>query len=123
MIAVDWGTSNLRAYRMDGRGQVRDHVASANGISRVPAGGFPAVLIETVGPWLRDGERHVLLCGMVGSRQGWVEAPYLPCPASPADIAAALVDVPFEHAPTGTQVKLIPGLSARDAAGLAGQGR
>ena len=113
MIAVDWGTSNLRAYRMDRRGQVLDHVASSNGISRVAAGGFPAMLIETVGPWLHDGERHVLLCGMVGSRQGWVEAPYLPCPASPSAIAAALVDVPFEHA----QVKLIPGLSARDAAG------
>ncbi len=113
MIAVDWGTSNLRAYRLDRHGQVRDQVASANGITKVAPGGFPAVLLETAGPWLRDGERHVLLCGMVGSRQGWVEAPYLPCPASPADVAAALIEVPFADA----QVKLIPGLSARDPAG------
>lgn len=112
MIAVDWGTSNLRAYRLDRHGQVRDQVASANGITKVAPGGFPAALLETAGPWLRDGERHVLLCGMVGSRQGWVEAPYLPCPASPADIAAALIEVPFAEA----QVKLIPGLSARDSA-------
>jgi len=113
MIAVDWGTSNLRAYRLDAAGQVVDHAASASGITRVAAGGFAATLLETVGPWLRDGERHVLLCGMVGSRQGWIEAPYLPCPASPAAIAAALVEVKFEHA----QVLLVPGLSARDASG------
>ena len=113
MIAVDWGTSNLRAWRIDEAGAVRDHVASANGITRVPPGGFASVLEATVGDWLRDGERHVLLCGMVGSRQGWVEAPYLPCPASPAAIAAALVDVPFD----GAQVLLVPGLSGRDGDG------
>lgn len=117
MIAVDWGTSNLRAYRIDAQGRVRDHAASAAGITRVPAGGFAATLADTVGPWLRDGERHVLLCGMVGSRQGWLEAPYLPCPANPAAIAAALVDVPFIHDQAAIQVKLIPGLSARDPAG------
>ena len=65
MIAVDWGTSNLRAYRLDRHGQVRDQVASANGITKVAPGGFPAALLETAGPWLRDGERHVLLCGDV----------------------------------------------------------
>ena len=42
MMALAWGTSNLRAYRMDRRGQVRDHVVSPNGISGVAAGGFPA---------------------------------------------------------------------------------
>jgi 2-dehydro-3-deoxygalactonokinase len=51
---------------------------------------------------------------MIGSRQGWVEAPYLPCPADPAALAAALVAVPFE----GAQIRLVPGLSARDAAGV-----
>ena len=84
MIALDWGTTNLRAYRLDAQGEVRDHVASAAGITRVPPDGFAATLSATIGPWLHDGERHVLLCGMVGSRQGWVEAPYLPCPARPA---------------------------------------
>ncbi len=113
LIAVDWGTTNLRAYRLDAQGRVRDHLASANGITRIAPGAFPATLAATIGPWLEDGERRVLLCGMVGSRQGWVEAPYLPCPASPTDIAAALLDIPFDQA----QVKLIPGLSARDPAG------
>jgi 2-dehydro-3-deoxygalactonokinase len=117
MIAVDWGTSNLRAYRLDGAGQVVDHVASADGITRVAAGGFPDTLMAAVGHWLRDGERRVLMCGMVGSRQGWVEAPYLPCPASPESIAGALVEVAFAAHP-GVQVLLVPGLSSRDASGV-----
>ena len=56
----------------------------------------------------------MLLSGMVGSRQGWVEAPYLPCPAGAAEIAAALVDVPFGLTGGGVRVKLVPGLSDAD---------
>ena len=66
-----------------------------------------------VGAWLADGETNILLSGMVGSRQGWVEAPYLACPAGPDDIAAALIEVPFD----GATVKLVPGLSDRDSSG------
>ncbi len=114
MIGVDWGTSNLRAYRFDAAGQVVDHAASPRGITKVEGGAFAAVLQETVGAWLQDGERQVLMCGMIGSRQGWVEAPYLPCPADPRAIAQALVSVPFEAA----EVRLVPGLSGRDASGV-----
>ncbi len=114
MIGVDWGTSNLRAYRFDAAGQVVDHAASPRGITKVEGGAFAAVLQETVGAWLQDGERQVLMCGMIGSRQGWVEAPYLPCPADPRAIAQALVVVPFEAA----EVRLVPGLSGRDASGV-----
>jgi 2-dehydro-3-deoxygalactonokinase len=53
---------------------------------------------------------------MVGSRQGWVEAPYLPCPAGAADLATATVRVPFADA--AARVRLVPGLAARDAAGV-----
>jgi 2-dehydro-3-deoxygalactonokinase len=114
MIGVDWGTSNLRAYRMDASGTVLAQVASPRGITKVEGGRFAELLGETVGAWLREGERHVLMCGMIGSRQGWVEAPYLPGPADPAAIARALVAVPFE----GAEVRLVPGLSGRDASGV-----
>ncbi len=114
MIGVDWGTSSLRAYRLGADGQVREKRDGADGILTVPEGGFPAVLRRVVGDWLADGERQVLLCGMVGSRQGWVEAPYLPCPAGPAEICAALMAVPFEDAET----RLVPGLLTRDAGGV-----
>jgi 2-dehydro-3-deoxygalactonokinase len=110
MIGVDWGTSSFRAFRLNHGGAVRDRVESGMGILRVPAGGFAATLREAIGPWLAAGEDRVLLSGMVGSRQGWVEAPYLPCPAGAAEIAAALVEVAFD----GARVKLVPGLSDAD---------
>jgi 2-dehydro-3-deoxygalactonokinase len=52
---------------------------------------------------------------MIGSRQGWKEAPYLPCPAGAPEAAAALVGIEFDWG----QVKLVPGLSAVDEAGVA----
>jgi 2-dehydro-3-deoxygalactonokinase len=114
MIGIDWGTTAFRAYRLDPGGRVRDRIEREGGILGIPPGGFPAALGEAIGAWLAEGERRVLLCGMVGSRQGWVEAPYLPCPAGPAEIAAAVIDLPFE----GADCRLVPGLTARDAAGV-----
>lgn len=113
MIGVDWGTTSLRAYRIAENGAVTDRIAAPQGILAVPAGGFAEVLRGLIAPWLAAGETRVLLSGMVGSRQGWVEAPYLPCPAGAAEIAAALIDIPFD----GASVKLVPGLCDRDASG------
>ena len=115
MIGIDWGTSNFRAFRIASDGSIRDRKAGPRGIANVPDGRFADTLREEIGPWLAAGENHVLLSGMIGSRQGWKEAPYLSCPAGPADIAAALVDIEFDWA----QVKLVPGLSATDEAGVA----
>ena len=114
MIGVDWGTTSLRAYRMGPGGAVADRLDRPGGILTVPEGGFPAALREAIGPWLAAGERRVLLCGMVGSRQGWVEAPYLRCPAGPEEIAAATVPIPFE----GAEIRLVPGLTTEDADGI-----
>ncbi|TGD96778.1 2-dehydro-3-deoxygalactonokinase [Methylobacterium nonmethylotrophicum] len=114
MIAVDWGTSSARAYRLAPDGAVLERREGAGGILRVPEGGFPAALAGMVGPWLADGETRVLLSGMVGSRQGWQEAPYLACPAGLDDLAGAVEPVPFAEA----TVRLVPGLSAEDASGV-----
>ena len=114
MIGVDWGTTSLRAYRIGAGGAVLDRLDRPGGILTVPEGGFPAALAEAVGPWLSAGETRVLLCGMVGSRQGWIEAPYLRCPAGPAEIAAATIAVPFDSAET----RLVPGLTTEDAHGI-----
>ena len=114
MIGVDWGISSFRAYRLTRDGGIRDRKSGPRGIMAVPDGRFADTLREEIGPWLAAGERHVLLSGMIGSRQGWIEAPYLPCPAGPAEIAAALTEVPFDWA----QVKLVPGLSATDPSGV-----
>jgi 2-dehydro-3-deoxygalactonokinase len=114
MIGVDWGTTSLRAYRIGAGGEVTDRLDRPGGILTVPAGGFPAALTEAIGPWLAAGETQVLLCGMVGSRQGWVEAPYLRCPAGPAEIAAATTPIPFD----GATIRLVPGLTTEDAHGI-----
>jgi len=116
MIGVDWGTTSLRAYRLDGAdGAVLERRESAQGILSVPEGGFPAVLEAEIRPWLDAGEELVLLCGMIGSRQGWQEAPYLSCPAGPAEIAAAMVPLPF---PGARRCLLVPGLTARGPEGV-----
>lgn len=114
MIGVDWGTSSVRAYRLGADGAVEERREAGRGILQVEAGGFADALQDLAGDWIAAGETRVLLSGMVGSRQGWVEAPYVPCPAGLADLAAGLVPVPFE----GAEVLLVPGLSAEDAHGV-----
>jgi len=114
MIGLDWGTTSLRAWRFDAAGATLESREAPRGIMAIAPGGFPAALREAVGDWIAAGETRALLCGMVGSRQGWVEAPYLACPAGPAEIARATVPVPFD----GATVRLVPGLTARDAAGV-----
>ena len=106
MIAVDWGTTSFRAFRLRGA-EVIGRYAGPDGILQVPPGSFASTLRAAIAPWLADGETRVLMSGMVGSRQGWQEAPYLPCPAGAAELAAGLVAVPFE----GARVLLAPGLS------------
>jgi 2-dehydro-3-deoxygalactonokinase len=115
MIGVDWGTTSFRAFRITPGGAIRDQRAGPRGIVNVPNNRFSDTLREEIGPWLAVGETHVLLSGMIGSRQGWKEAPYLPCPAGAPEIASALVAIEFDWA----QVKLVPGLSATDEAGVA----
>lgn len=80
------------------------------GILTVLPGGFPDALRAVAGDWIAEGETRILMCGMVGSRQGWVEAPYLPCPVGLDALAAAAISVPFPDA----SVHLLPGLSCRD---------
>ena len=113
MIAVDWGTSSFRAFRLARDGAIVARVEAPDGILAVQDGAFAATLRAHVGAWLADGETRILLSGMVGSRQGWVEAPYLPCPAGAADIAAALVPIPFD----GATLRLVPGLTDTDEGG------
>ena len=114
MIGIDWGTSSARAFRLARDGAVLERRETLLGILRVPPGGFAEALQGLAGDWIAAGEDRVLLAGMVGSRQGWLEAPYLPCPAGLEALAGALVPVPFQ----GAMVRLVPGLSAEDGAGV-----
>lgn len=114
LIGVDWGSSNLRAYRFGADGAVLERRESPRGAARLARAEFPEVLRETLDGWL-GADTLVVLAGMVGARAGWHEAPYLPCPADPAGLAAAALRV--EDAPA--RCFIVPGLSDRNAAGVA----
>ena len=92
-IAVDWGTSNLRTYAMSRSGTVLAQASSPKGMSSLGPDDFEPALLELIEPWLTR-TTTVIACGMVGSRQGWVEAPYAstPCPVLPNSVTAPCSD-------------------------------
>jgi 2-dehydro-3-deoxygalactonokinase len=91
LLAVDWGTTQLRGALLDANGRVIDRRAAPRGLLQLPADGWAAAFDAAFGDWLgRWPDLPGLMCGMVGSRQGWVEAPYLRCPAGLAKLAAGL---------------------------------
>ena len=100
-IAVDWGTTNRRAYRLDSSGQCVDEFEDDGGVLTVPAGGFPDAVAQIR---QRLGDHPLLLAGMIGSNRGWKEAPYVPCPAGLDDLAAKL-------AWAGEREAIVPGVS------------
>ncbi len=81
-IAVDWWTSRLRAWAMEGR-SVLAEVTSDEGMGGLTSDQFEPALLRLVDPWLGPGTTPVLACGMVGARQGWQEAPYRMIPCTP----------------------------------------
>jgi 2-dehydro-3-deoxygalactonokinase len=112
LIALDWGTTALRAYLLDAQGVVLDSRASSAGIMNLPRpaaqGGFDTVFDATCGAWLASGAQlPVIAAGMVGSAQGWMEAPYVATPADPAALVAGIVRVTTLK---GLTVHIVPGV-------------
>lgn len=110
-VAVDWGTSNMRAWAMSASGTVLAEACSAKGMGQLARDQFEGVLLDAIGDWIA-GPTTVVACGMVGSRQGWVEAPYatVPCPTMPAGIVRAVTR------DAALSVHVIPGIKQMDPA-------
>ncbi len=87
-IALDWGTTSFRAYHVGTDGSILNEMADATGILAVKDGAFEAALENHIGAW--NTSLPVLAAGMITSRQGWIERPYVECPASAADLAKNL---------------------------------
>jgi 2-dehydro-3-deoxygalactonokinase len=105
-IAVDWGTSNLRAWAMGEQGVLAE-AQSEEGMGKLARDAFEAALLRLIGPWLGGGVTPVVACGMVGSRQGWHEAPYRAVPCTPLDRGALVVVLTTDPR---IQVMIAPGL-------------
>jgi 2-dehydro-3-deoxygalactonokinase len=116
LIGLDWGTTSLRAYRFDGSGQVIESRQQASGILQIVGaateggGGFERALDQACGDWMSaDPACPRLACGMIGSAQGWREAPYLEVPAGVDALGRALTSV----ATARGALHIVPGLIAR----------
>lgn len=110
VIVGDWGTSRLRLWLRQGKSVI--HRRDGPGVSALtdtPEKTF----FDLVGDWREARPASALLCGMVGSRLGWREAPYAACPAGPADVASKALR--FEA--DGLPVTLVPGLSCTNPLG------
>ncbi|MEP2531373.1 2-dehydro-3-deoxygalactonokinase [Shimia sp.] len=104
-IAVDWGTSRLRVWAMQGH-KVLAQAQSDKGMGHVNKGAFEAAFLELVEDWLGAAPIDVIACGMVGARQGWAEAPYATVPATP------LPEMPVRVPGTDARMRvyIVPGL-------------
>ncbi len=105
-IAVDWGTSNLRVWAMGPSGILAQAQSDA-GMGKLARDQFEGALLDLIDAWLGPGATPVFACGMVGSRQGWHEAPYRAVPCTPLDVAFA-VTVPLRD--PRISMKIAPGL-------------
>ena len=111
LVAIDWGTSVARAWCLDASGGITARRDVALGVKHVRDGNFEAALAKLLDA-LPIGLAPRVACGMIGSRQGWVEAPYVDCPASLTALSDHLVEVPLGS------LAIVPGVATRDAAGL-----
>jgi 2-dehydro-3-deoxygalactonokinase len=106
-IAVDWGSTHRRAFRIDAAGNVAARISDSDGVLAIAPGGFPEAAAR-----LRAelGDLPLLMGGMIGSTRGWIEAPYLDCPLDLAGLAARLVPAP------AADCLIVPGLRMLDPA-------
>lgn len=110
-VAVDWGTSHLRVWTLSSDGVTLGERKSGEGMASTTRDRFADVLERHMEALSVPAGVPVVMCGMVGSRQGWAEAGYIPIPASLREIAENAVRIPE----IGRDVRILPGFSKPDA--------
>jgi 2-dehydro-3-deoxygalactonokinase len=106
LIALDWGTSSLRAYLLDDMGNVIDSRSEPRGIMHVPDRDFSAAYESITAAW---PALTAIAAGMIGSANGWVEVPYCAAPAGAGELAAKLTRVP------NSALCIVPGVATDGA--------
>ena len=114
-VAVDWGTSNVRLWGIDAGGDVVFARAAAEGMGKLAPDAYPRVLTDILAGAIgaTGAPIDVLICGMAGARQGWMEAPYLDAPADLGGLAAAAVAASIPGA--RLSARILPGVCQRRA--------
>jgi len=110
LVAVDWGTSHLRVWLLGADGSVLAEHRSDEGMGATAREKFHTVLETHLMALAVPVDLPVVMCGMVGSRQGWAEARYLTLPASLEDIATQAVRIPG----LARDIRIMPGLAKRN---------
>ena len=109
-VAVDWGTSSFRLWLMNGEGRVLAESRSAEGMMTAAKIGFATVLQSHLEAVSAASNLPVVICGMAGARQGWVEAGYIDTPAHLAFILQRAVPVVGQS----RDIRILPGIAQRD---------
>lgn len=114
-IAVDWGTTNFRAFLISDAGVCIDKIQDKKGLLSVPQDKFPATFNQLIYCWNEEfGSLPVIMAGMVGSQQGWINAPYVETPASIECITNNLSEVTLL---SGDKAKVVAGISCKNGFG------
>ncbi len=112
-VAIDWGSSNFRAYRVGPSGKLLDRLATSDGVANMEREGMVGAVDTVVSRW--PPAAHALFCcGMIGSSVGWTELPYLDCPIDPDEVARRMTTMTIgDHV-----LRVSPGLTCRSVDGF-----
>ncbi|MBP2547846.1 2-dehydro-3-deoxygalactonokinase [Neorhizobium galegae] len=110
-IAVDWGTSSFRLWLMDAGHTVLAERRSGEGMTTAAETGFANVLNAHLAAVSAPANLPVIICGMAGARQGWVEAGYADAPAPLSSVLEGAVSMPGES----RDIRILPGIAQRAA--------
>ena len=111
LVAIDWGTTAARAWCLAENADILAHRSVPLGVRHVRDGNFGAALAKLL-DGMPIGFAPRIACGMVGSRQGWLEVPYVDCPASLTALSDHLGSISIES------LSIVPGVATRDPAGI-----
>jgi 2-dehydro-3-deoxygalactonokinase len=108
--AADWGTTSFRLWLLADDGTVLGESRGDDGILSTKAGEYPDRLNEHLAVVGAASDVPVIICGMAGARQGWMEAPYVDTPADLPSLCSGALAVGV----AGRDVRILPGVAQRD---------
>lgn len=115
LLALDWGTTHLRASLLDDSGVLIERRQAESGVMKIGSAGFEEALYALCADWISPSGPTVIASGMIGSRQGWREAPYLECPADIGQAVSQLTQIRLQR---GARLFIVPGLHWAAADGI-----